>query len=46
MNTPEKFSRDAKPEEGDEQEQLEQLERAADAARRAGVFDPSETEGE
>lgn len=36
-----------KPESTEEEEQmLQELETAADAARIAGVYDPSETEGE
>lgn len=45
MNTPERFRKDDKSEiTDDEQKQLEELEAAADAARVAGVYDPSETE--
>lgn len=45
MTTPEQFRREDKSEiTDDEQKQLEQLEAAADAARVAGVYDPSETE--
>jgi len=34
-----------KPEVTDEQEQLDQLNAAAEAARKAGVYDPNELEG-
>jgi hypothetical protein len=45
MTTPENKPRDSKPEVTEEEEQLErQLDATADAARRAGVYDPSETE--
>lgn len=45
MNTPEKGPREMKPEITEaEQDQLDALDAAADAARIAGVYDPSETE--
>ncbi|MEK7126154.1 MAG: hypothetical protein AAB517_02155 [Patescibacteria group bacterium] len=47
MSTPEQFRGNEKPEITEkEQEQLDQLEAAAEAARVAGVYDPSETEKE
>ncbi|MCR4333880.1 MAG: hypothetical protein NUV60_02605 [Patescibacteria group bacterium] len=47
MKTPEQFrGGNEKPEVTDDQGELERLAEAADAARRAGVYDPSETEGE
>ena len=47
MNTPEKGQREMEPEiTEEEQNQLDQLKAAADAARIAGVYDPSEVEGE
>ncbi|TSC64422.1 MAG: hypothetical protein G01um101491_291 [Parcubacteria group bacterium Gr01-1014_91] len=47
MNTPEKGQREMKSEiTEEEQSQIDALEAAADAARVAGVYDPSEVEGE
>lgn len=48
MNTPERFHRSEKPEivTEEEQDQLNALDAAADAARIAGVYDPSEAERE
>lgn len=44
MNIPERSRRDEKPEITEaEQDQLNALDAAADAARIAGVYDPSET---
>ena len=45
MTTPEYFPRSEKS-DSDEDGDLKRLEAAADAARIAGVYDPSETEGE
>jgi len=47
MNTPENnqgWQEEVKPEVTDEEKQLKQLDAAADAARVAGVYDPSEAE--
>lgn len=46
MNTPEKMPKNTEKELADEQDQLKQLEATADAARVAGVYDPSEIEKE
>lgn len=45
MNTPENYQghSEVKP-EGNEEQRLEELNAAADAARVAGVYDPSEAE--
>ena len=42
---PEQNPENKKPEVTNEQDQLDQLAMAAKAARVAGVYDPSETEG-
>ena len=45
METPEKFQKNEKP-DSEEESELEHLEAAAENARIAGVYDPSESEGE